>query len=261
MEAYRLLKPSEAETRIDASIARGLTRFVGRKREFETLKEAFEKARSGEGQVVGVVGEAGVGKSRLLLEFRNALPKHEHIYLEGRCLHYGSSMPYLPILDALRSYLGIREGEQESVIRQKMRDRIVGTDEHLRRCLPPLQELFSIKVDDKDFLNLEPKQKREKTFEAVRDILIRGSQLRPIVWAAEDLHWIDQTTEEFLDYMIGWLPSARILMILIYRPGYTHQWGSKSYYSKIGVGQLSMGTSAELVQAILEGGAVVPELR
>ena len=102
VKAYRLTKPSEIETRIAASAAKGLTRFVGRRREIETLKEAFDKARSGEGQVVGVVGEAGVGKSRLLLEFRNSLPKGEYIYLEGRCLHYGSSMPYLPILDAFR---------------------------------------------------------------------------------------------------------------------------------------------------------------
>ncbi len=259
--AYRLIRPSEVETRIEASVAKGLTRFVGRRRELETLKEAFEKARSGEGQVVGVVGEAGVGKSRLLLEFRNKLPKGEYLYLEGRSLHYGSSMPYLPILDALRSYLGIKEGEQESVIKEKMQERIVGSEESLTKCLPPIEELFSVTVDDEEFLLLEPKEKREKTFEALRDILVRGSHARPIVLAIEDLHWIDKTTEEFLDYMIGWLPSTSILLILLYRPEYTHQWGSKSYYAQIGVGQLSSGTSAELVQAILEGGDVVPELR
>jgi class 3 adenylate cyclase/tetratricopeptide (TPR) repeat protein len=261
VKTYQLIKPSEVATRIEASAAKGLTKFVGRKREMETLKDAFEKTRSGEGQVVGVVGEAGVGKSRLLLEFRNTLPKGEYIYLEGRSLHYGSSMPYLPILDAFSTYLGIKEGEQEPVIKQRMQERIVGSDDTLTRCLPPLQELFSVTVDDEEFVKLEPKEKREKTFEAIRDILIRGSQSRPIVWAVEDLHWIDRTTEEFLDYLIGWLPSARILLILLFRPEYTHQWGSKSYYSKVGVGQLSSGTSAELVQAILEGGAVVTELR
>jgi tetratricopeptide (TPR) repeat protein len=261
VQAFQLTKPSEVETRIEASAAKGLTKFVGRKREFETLKQAFEQARSGQGQVVGVVGEAGVGKSRLLLEFRNSLPREKHTYLEGRSLHYGSSMPYLPILDALRSFLGIKEGERESVIKQRMMERIVGSDENLLKCLPPIQELFSVKIDDDEFLKLEPRQKRERTFEALRDILIRGSEGRPIILAVEDLHWIDKTTEEFLDYMIGWLPSTRMLLILLYRPEYTHQWGSKSYYAQIGVGQLSIGTSAELVQAILEGGAVVPELR
>ena len=215
IEAYRLIKPSEVETRIAASAAKGLTKFVGRRRELETLKEAFLKAQSGEGQVVGVVGEAGVGKSRLLLEFKNSFPKDDFTYLEGQCLLYGSSMPYLPMLDSIRTYLGVKEGEKESVIKKRMKERIVGTDENLARCLPPLQELLSVKVDDEEFLKLEPKQKREKTFEALRDILIRGSQGRPIVMAIEDLHWIDQTTEEFLDYMIGWLPSARILLILL----------------------------------------------
>ncbi len=170
-------------------------------------------------------------------------------------------MPYLPILDALRTYLGIKEGEKESVIKQRMNERIVGSDENLARALPPIQELFSLTVDDEEFLKLEPKDKREKTFEALRDLLIRGSRTRPLVMAIEDLHWIDKTTEEFLDYLIGWLPGTRILLILLYRPEYTHQWGSKSFYSQIGVGQLSTVASSELVHAMLEGGAVAPELR
>ena len=120
---------------------------------------------------------------------------------------------------------------------------------------------MSLKVEDEAFGKLEPKQKREKTFEALRDLLIRGTRDRPLVLAMEDLQWIDKTTEEFLTYMIGWLPRTRILLLLLYRPEYVHQWGSKSYYSMIGVGHLSTGASAELVGAILEGGEVVPELQ
>jgi class 3 adenylate cyclase/tetratricopeptide (TPR) repeat protein len=261
VEAYRLVKPTEVETRIAASAAKGLTRFVGRTREIATLKEAFDKVQTGEGQVVGIVGEAGVGKSRLLLEFRNLLPKGDFTYFEGRCLHYGGSMPYLPILDVTRSFIGVKEGEQEHVIKNKLKERILGLDQNLAHVIPPYQELLSLKVDDEEFAKLEPKQKREKTFEAIRDLLIRGSQDRPLVLVVEDLHWIDKTTEEFLSYMIGWLPKTRILLLLLYRPEYTHQWGSKSYYSMIGVGHLSTTTSAELVAAILEGGDVVPELR
>ena len=261
VEAYQLLRSGEVETRIGAAVARGLTRFVGRKRELETVKEAFEKAGAGQGQVVGIVGEAGVGKSRLLLELRNVLPKGGYTYLEGQCLHYGGSMPYLPILDVFRSYVGIKEGEQEAVIKKKMRERILGLDENLRSVIPPFQELLSLKVEDEEYAKLEPKQKREKTFEAIRDLLVRGSQERPMILAVEDLHWIDKTSEEFLDYMIGWLANTHIFLVLLYRPEYTHQWGSKSYYSQIGVDQLSAGTSVELVRAILEGGEVMPELR
>lgn len=261
VEAYQLVRTGEVDTRIGASAAKGLTRFVGRNRELEAVKEAFTKAQSGQGQVVGIVGEAGVGKSRLLLELRSVLPKGEYTYLEGHCLHFGGSMPYLPILDVFRSYIGIKEGEQESVIKEKMNEMIFGLDENLKSAIPPFEELLSLKVEDKEYAKLEPKQKREKTFEAFRDLIVRGSQERPLILAIEDLHWIDKTSEEFLDYMIGWLPNTHILLILLYRPEYTHAWGSKSYYSKIGMDQLSSDTSAELVQAILDGGDVMPELR
>jgi predicted ATPase/class 3 adenylate cyclase len=261
VEAYTLLHPTEVDTRIGASVAKGLTRFVGRRREIETLRETFAKVQSGEGQVVGLVGEAGVGKSRLLLEFRSLVPQREYTYLDGQCLHYGGSMPYLPLLDILRSFLGIKEGEPERVIRGRIEERILGLDEKLKDLIPPFQELLSLKVDDEAYSRLEPKEKREKIFEAFRYLLIRSTRDRPLVLALEDLHWVDQTSEQFLDYMIGWLPRTRILLLLLYRPEYVHQWGSKSYYSMIGVGQLSTNTSAELLGAILEGGEVVTELK
>jgi class 3 adenylate cyclase len=261
VEAYTLLHPTEVDTRIGASVAKGLTRFVGRRKEIETLQEAFAQVQSGEGQVVGLVGEAGVGKSRLLLEFRSLLPQGNYNYLEGQCLHYGGAMPYLPLLDILRSFLGIKEGEPEFVIRSRMKERILGLDENLKDLIPPFQELLSLKVDDEAYSRLEPKEKREKTFEAFRDLLIRSTRDRPLVLTVEDLQWIDQTSEQFLDYMIGWLPRTRILLLLLYRPEYVHQWGSKSYYNMIGVGHLSANSSSELVGAILEGGEVVPELK
>jgi len=261
VEAYRLIEASEVETRIGASVARGLTKFVGRRREMEILKEAFEKAKSGQGQVVGVVGEAGVGKSRLILEMKGMLPKEECICLEGDCLHYGGSMPYLPFLDMLRSYFDIKEVDREFLIKNKIAEKLDQLDERLRGILPPLHEILSLKVEDEEYLKLDLQKKRELTFEAIRDLLIRESQDKPLVLIIEDLHWIDRTSEDFLTFLIGWLAGARILLVLIYRPEYTHQWGSKSYYNQVRVDQLSTGTSAELVQSILEEGEMVPELR
>ena len=261
VEAYQLVRAGEVETRIGASAAKGLTRFVGRKRELEGVKETFTKAQSGRGQVVGIVGEAGVGKSRLLLELKNMLPEGDYTYLEGRCLHYGGSMAYLPILDILRSYFDIKEGEGDSDIKEKIKKKTLRLDERLKTVFPPFQEILSLTVDDGAYLKVEPVEKRTRTFEAIRDLLVRLSENNPLVLAVEDLHWIDKTSEEFLDYMIGWLPNTRILLILLYRPEYTHTWGSKSYYSKIGVDHLSSDTSAELVRAILDGGDVMPELR
>ncbi|GAG32832.1 unnamed protein product, partial [marine sediment metagenome] len=168
---------------------------------------------------------------------------------------------YLPFLDILRAYFDIKEGDREFIIKKKMKEKVRQLDGKLKGILPPLHDILSLKVEDEQYLNLAPAQKRDKTFEAIRDLLIRESQNRPLIIAVEDLHWIDRTSEEFLSYLIGWLANAHILLILLYRPEYTHQWGSKSYYSQLGVDQLSTGTSAELVQSILEGGEVVPELR
>jgi class 3 adenylate cyclase/tetratricopeptide (TPR) repeat protein len=260
-EAFGLIKAGEVETRIGASVAKGLTRFVGRKNSMSALLNASDKVKSGSGQVIGLVGEAGVGKSRLLLEMRNLLLQDEYSYIEGRCLQYGGSMAYLPALDILRSYFDIKEGDREFLIKKKMNEKIFSLDENLKRVIPPFQSLLSLKVDDEDFAELEPKQKRERTFETLRDMLVRGSQERPLILAIEDIHWIDKTSEEFIDYMIGWLTNTPILLILLYRPEYTHSWGSKSFYTKIGLDQLGTASSSELVKAMLEEGEVAPELR
>jgi class 3 adenylate cyclase/tetratricopeptide (TPR) repeat protein len=260
-EIFELIKAGEVETRIEASVARGLTRFVGRNNSMAALKEPYDRVLSGSGQVVGIVGEAGVGKSRLLLEFIDQLPHGEYTYLEGRCIQYGGSIIYLPILDIVKTYLDIKDEDREFIISKKIKDRISGLDPALGRVIPPVQELLSLKVEDEAYLKLEPKQKREKTFEALRDLFIRESQNKPLIVAVEDLHWIDNTSEEFLDYLIGWLANARVMLILLYRPEYTHRWGSKSFYTKIGLTQLGIPSSSELILAILEEGSVAPQLK
>ncbi|MGD0663634.1 MAG: AAA family ATPase, partial [Syntrophorhabdales bacterium] len=254
-EAYRLLAPSGVETRLTASVARGfLTPFVGREHSMASLMEAYGHVREGSGQVVEIVGEAGVGKSRLLLEFRSLIPQEEATYLEGRCIHFGSSMAYLPLLDILRSYFGIKEGDKELLIKSKMKERAGPS------LLAPFEDLLSLRVEDETYLKLEPKEKKERIFEALRDFFMKLSQERILILAIEDLHWIDKTTEEFLDYLMTSLTTSRMLLILLHRPEYTHPWGSRSYFNRIGLTQLTMKSSAELVQAILEGKEVAPEL-
>jgi class 3 adenylate cyclase len=260
-EIFELIKTGEVDTRIAASEAKGLTRFVGRKNSMTALIEAFEKTQSGSGQIVGIVGDAGVGKSRLLLEFKKQLPQDEITCLEGQCLHFGSAMAYLPILDLLRSYLEIKEGEQEYLIKKNMEEKILRLDEKLQSVLPSFHELLSLKVEDQAYQKLDPLQKREKAFEALRDLFVRESQTRPIILVVEDLQWIDKTSEEFLGYLIEWLANTHILLILLYRPEYTHNWGSKSYYNRIGLDQLTTKSSAELIQAVLQEGEPVTALR
>lgn len=260
--AYCLIKPSDVQTRFDASVSRGLGKFVGRRNSMAAVKKAWDKACSGSGQVLGVVGEAGVGKSRLLREFRRYLANDAVTYLEGRCLHYGSSMPYLPILDILRLLFGIEEGQQEHIIHKNIKARLAEVSKELQtEFLPVIQDLFSVKVEAESWQKLEPKQKRERTFDALRNLLIRTSENKPLVVAVEDLHWIDKTSEEFLGYFIDSMAQSRILLILLYRPEYSHRWSSKTYYSKVGLTQLRLESSAELVSAILENSEVAPELK
>ena len=163
-ETFELIEATTVGTRLGAISAKGLTRMVGRKNSMAALLEVYEKVQAGSGQVVGLVGEPGVGKSRLLLEFRRVLNQNESIYLEGRCFHYGYSMTYLPILDILKSYFGIEEGDGESLSKEKMGEKIIDLNGRLRGIIPPLQEILSLLVDEEDFQKLAPQQKRERTF-------------------------------------------------------------------------------------------------
>jgi class 3 adenylate cyclase/tetratricopeptide (TPR) repeat protein len=259
-EIFELLGTGDVDTRIAASVAKGLTQFVGRKNAIRSLVNAYNKARTGSGQVVGVVGDAGVGKSRLLLEFRNQLSRDEFTYFEGQCLPFGGTMAYLPVLDILRSYFNIKEGDLESLIKKNVETRILKLNDKLHRVLAPFYDLLSLDVEDSAYEELEPRQKREMIFEAIRDLLVYESQKNPVIIVVEDLHWIDRTSEEFLDYLIGGLTGARILLLFLYRPEYTHPWGSKSYYNRIGLEQLTPKSSAELMRSILQVGEAVPEL-
>ena len=261
VKTYRVLGLGQAKTRLAAGMLRGLTPFVGRKKELEHLKDCYDQAKEGHGQVIGIVGEPGVGKSRLLLELRGTLPQSEYTYLEGQCIHYGGLIAYLPLLNMLRSYFNIKEGEREFVIKKKIEEEICQLDEKLNDIIPPLHEILSLKVEDEDYLKLDPQKKRERTFEAIRNLLIRESQNKPLVITIEDLHWMDKTSEEFLSYLIGSLANAHILLLLLYRPEYTPPWVSKTYYSQIRVDQLSTNTSAEMIQSMLDEGTVVSELK
>ena len=256
---YELSGTSQVVTRIDASKAKGLTKFIGRQSELDILLETFEKARGGTGQVVGIVGEAGVGKSRLLLELRREL-KGDYGTLEGRCLEFWSSIPFLPILDLLRTFFDIKEGDPEDRIKPKIRDRITGLDKNLLEGLPAFHDLLSLTIEDHSWQQFEPGEKRLKTFEALRDLLIWLSDNQPLLLVLDDLHWMDRTSEEFLDYLIRWLAPTRILLLLLYRPEYDHPWSSRSFFQKIGLDQLSMNNSAELVRSMFEEGLIAPEL-
>lgn len=250
--AYRLLGVKVAGSEPTAALPRNLTGFVGRDREMEALVGAFAQTSYGSGQIVGIVGEAGVGKSRLVAEFKQNISEHEFGWLEASCRHYGGHVAYLPWLEVLRSYFAIGQEEAESVVKEKMQAKIQEAGLATPAVtLPPLHDILSLEADDKDYLKLEPAQKKERIFEAIKGLLLQESSHQPTIVVIDDMQWVDRTSEEFVGYLMSSLPDSRILLLLLYRPEYVHGWGSKSTYSQVRVDELSPRSSIQLIQSIL----------
>jgi class 3 adenylate cyclase/tetratricopeptide (TPR) repeat protein len=261
IQAYELIGPGEVQTRIGVAVARGLAKFVGREHELVALKQCFERVLSGLGQVVGLMGEAGVGKSRLVWEFRKTLQEDRYTYLEGRCIHFGTAMAFLPIRDILRSYFGVAEGMEEPLVKERVLERMVRLDEVPPSFLPAVHEILSVTVEDESYLRLDPKQRRERIFEAIRHLLAEESRKKPMIMVVEDLHWIDKTSEEFLSHLIGSLAGTKILLILLYRSEYSHPWETKSFYNRLGLDQLPVPTRSELIESLFGGVEISKEVR
>ncbi len=260
-EGYLLIKRGHVETRLGASIAKGLTKFVGRRNSMATLKGLYEKVKQGQGQVVSIIGEPGVGKSRFLHEFKHRISADKIPFLEGRCIQYGGNIIYKPILDILRSYFKIKTDDREYIIKKKIIEKCAHLKELDGITFSAIYDLLSVTVDNQDFLKLSPDEKRLFVFESLRDIFLKASKIDPLVLVVEDIHWIDKSSESFIDYFIKWLSNSHVCFILLYRPEYFHKWGSLSYYTQIGLTQLEKQSSIELMHAILKEGEITPELK
>jgi predicted ATPase/class 3 adenylate cyclase len=259
--AYSLIDSSQVRTRFEATMSKGLVRFVGRKNSLGTLINTWNKATEGFGQVLGVMGEPGVGKSRLILQFTSSLFDHDINCLNGRCLPHGRSIAYLPLVDILKSYFMITEDQSEFDINKNIKEKITLLDKQLSRSiLPVVQQLLSLEIDDEAWPKLEPQQRRKKTFKGLKNLFICFSRQKPLIIIVDDLQWVDRTSEEFLSYFIDNISLCPIFLILLYRPEYTHSWENKPHYNKLGLGQLTKKTSAELISAILDNDSVSVEL-
>jgi class 3 adenylate cyclase/tetratricopeptide (TPR) repeat protein len=248
---YQVIGRRRRRTRLEVSAERGLTQLVGRERELGLLHECFARAKAGRGQVVGIVGEPGVGKSRLLYEFRKSLEGERVTWLEGHCVAYGQTTPYLPILEILRTNFQVEEGDNLLQIQEKLRQGVHRLDPALEGILPFLHDLFSIPGAEAALKHLDPKDKRQKTFEAIRTLTLAGSQRRLHVLILEDLHWIDKTSEDYLTVLTAALAGASVLILTTQRPGYTLRWADKTYYTQIALDVLTEGETEALVAALL----------
>ena len=261
VEVYEITGAGPVRSRLQAAAARGLTRFVGRNAELEALWQALEKGKAGQGQVVALVGEPGVGKSRLFWEFTHSRRTVNWLILESGSVSYGKATAYLPVIDLLKAYFRIEDRDDARQIREKVTGKLLTLDKTLEPSLPALLALLDVAVEDQQWQSLDPPQRRQRTLDAVKRLLLRESQVQPLLLVIEDLHWIDSETQSFLDSLIESLPTAQLLLLVNYRPEYQHGWGSKTYYTQLRIDPLPPESADELLAALLGDDAGLQPLK
>jgi class 3 adenylate cyclase/tetratricopeptide (TPR) repeat protein len=240
-----------ARSRLQAAAARGLTRFVGRDAETEQLRKALEQARADHGQVVGVVGEPGLGKSRLFFEFIHSHRTQGWLILESGSVSYGKATPYLPVIDILKAYFKIQDRDDQREIREKVTGKLLTLDKSLESTLPAFLAVLDVPVDDSAWQARDPSQRRQQTLGAVKRLLLRESQVQPLILLFEDLHWIDSETQAMLESLVESLPTSRLLLLVNYRPEYKHGWANKTYYTQLRLDPLPPESAGEILNSVL----------
>jgi class 3 adenylate cyclase/tetratricopeptide (TPR) repeat protein len=259
VEVYEVVGAGLTRTRLQAAAARGLTRFVGRDAEVEVLRQSLGRAGAGHGQIVALVGEPGVGKSRLAYEFLHSHHTQGWRVLESSSVSYGKATAYLPVRDLLKAYCHLEDRDDLRTVRAKITGHILTLDDTLQETVPAVLALFEALPADHPFLSLDPLPRRRRTLEALKRLLLRESRVQPLLLVFEDLHWIDSETQAVLDLLVESLPTAHVLLLVNYRPEYQHSWGSKTAYAQIRLDPLPEASADELLQALLgsDGGAAV----
>ncbi len=261
VEIYVLMGASAARTRLDAAVVRGLTRFVGRDAEIEQIRRSLSLARDGHGQLVAVMGEPGVGKSRLLHEFTHSLQAQGWLILETGSVSYGKATSYLPVINLLKTYCHIDSHDDARKIQEKVTGKLLALDRALEPTLQVFLALLDVPVEDPQWHGLDPPQRRQRTLDACKRLLLRESQVRPVVLVLEDLHWIDGETQALLDALVENLPTARLLLLVNYRPEYRHSWGSKTFYTQLRIDPLPAESAEALLQGLLGSNADLGPLK
>ena len=249
LDVFEVVGAGTPRSRIEAAASRGLTRFVGREVDLQIVNQALVKARAGHGQVVAMVGDPGVGKSRLFWEFIHSQRTHGWLVLESGTASYSKSSVYLPVIDLLKSYFQIQSRDDLRKIREKVTGKILSLDRALESGLPAFLTLLEVPVDDLQWQAMDPPTRRQRTLDALKRLLIRESQVQPLGVALEDLQWIDSETQGLLDSLVESLPTANMLLLVNYRPEYQHGWGGKSYYTQLRINPLP----PESCELLLEG--------
>ena len=258
---YRVIAPSTSRTRFDVSAEQGLTPFMGRQRELELLLDVYARAKNGRGQAISIVADAGMGKSRLLYEFRKAIANEEVTFLEGKCLSYSRGVAYHPVIDLLKGQFDIRETDGDLEIRDKVKRNLKLLQIDELTTLPYFLELLSIKESGLDRISLSPEGKRDQTLQALTRIVLKGAEVQPLILAVEDLHWIDRSSEDVLKDLLEHISGAKVMLIFTYRTEYVHTWGARSFHSQVTLNRLSNREALAMVSHLLASESVAENLQ
>jgi class 3 adenylate cyclase/tetratricopeptide (TPR) repeat protein len=260
VNVYEVTGLGPLRTRLQRAAGRGLTKFVGREREMQALKHAAEQAMGGHGQIAAAMAEAGVGKSRLFFEFK-ATSQSGWMVLETFSISHGKASAYLPVIDLLRNYFDISLGDDERKRREKVAGKIAILDRSLEDTLPYLFSLLGIVEGYVPLALMDGQIKKRRTLDAIKRIVLRESLNQPLMLIFEDLHWIDEQTQELLNLLADSIGTAKILLLVNYRPEYSHQWGSKTYYTQLRLDPLGKESAEEMLSALLGDGKDLLPLR
>jgi len=260
VNVYEVTGLGPLRTRLQRSAGRGLSKFVGRQAEMDALKRAAEQARAGRGQIVAAIAEAGVGKSRLLFEFK-AVSQSGWMVLEAFSVSYGKASAFLPVIDLLWSYFKISSEDDERTRREKINGKIVTLDRSLEDALPYLYALLGLSDENSPIAEMDPQIRKRRSLDAIKRILLRESLNQPLMIIFEDLHWIDEATQALLNLLADSIGTAKILLLVNYRPEYSHQWNSKTYYTQLRLDPLGKESADEMLSALLGDSAQLAALK
>ncbi len=255
---YRVEGTRTMRSRIEAVAEQGLTPLVGREQELALLQDRFLEVQAGRGQGIFIFGEAGIGKSRLLLEFRRLTDETGFRWLVGHCVSYGQSIAYLPIIDLVRELLNLEEADSVEKILAKIEGGIRAIGEDLVWTVPFIRALLSLDPGDPEVVNMMPIQRRGYIEEALRALFIQASQRQPVVLVIEDLHWIDSHSEEVIRLLLESIAATPLFVLLTHRPGYTPPFEDQTYYTRITLHRLPEAHMETLVEQILQS-ADIPD--